>query len=118
MFPVLISIANEQRLLLPGMNGEVSMLIAERDGVLAVPLDAVRSVRELPAVALALGMPADSIVADVRRQIEARASRALADSGQGGGALTGAAGAGFGGRGGGRDSTRARGMGRGAAGDS
>ena len=47
MFPVLISISNEQGLLLPGMNGEVTMLVDERDDVLAVPLDAVRSVREL-----------------------------------------------------------------------
>src|SRR4029079_1428530 len=33
LFPVLISIANEGGLLLPGMNGEVSMLTAEHDDV-------------------------------------------------------------------------------------
>jgi len=72
MFPVLISIANENGLLLPGMNGEVTVSIDERVGVLAVPLDAVRSVRELPTVAVALGMDADSLRAQVQRMARAR----------------------------------------------
>jgi len=74
MFPVLISISNEDGLLLPGMNGEVSMLVDQRMGALAVPLDAVRSARELPAVAAALGMNLDSLLAQVQRQQEARRS--------------------------------------------
>ena len=71
MFPVLVSIANENGLLLPGMNGEVTISISERTGVLAVPLDAVRSARELPALAPTLGLVADSLQAQVQRQVAA-----------------------------------------------
>ena len=74
MFPVLISISNEERLLLPGMNGEVAMLVDRHDGVPAVPLDAVRSVRELPVAAAALGLDPDSVRMQVERQIQARAA--------------------------------------------
>jgi len=73
MFPVLVSISNEEGLLLPGMNGEVTMLVEERDGVVAVPLDAVRTMRELPVVAEALGMNSDSIRAQVKAQFASRA---------------------------------------------
>jgi len=73
MFPVLVSIANENGLLLPGMNGEVTISISRRTGVLAVPLDAVRSAREMPAVALTLGLEADSLQAQVQRQVAANA---------------------------------------------
>ena len=74
MFPVMISIANENGLLLPGMNGEVTISISERTGVLAVPLDAVRSARELPALAPTLGLLADSLQAQVQRQVAASAA--------------------------------------------
>jgi HlyD family secretion protein len=82
LFPVLISIANEQRMLLPGMNGEVSMLISEHDDVPTVPVDAVRGVREIPAVALALGLNADDVKNEVQRQIDERHQQraAVADS--------------------------------------
>ena len=76
MFPVLVAIANENGLLLPGMNGEVVIAIAERTNVLAVSLDAVRSMRELPTVATALGLQPDSVRADVRRQMQARMAAA------------------------------------------
>jgi HlyD family secretion protein len=72
MFPVLISISNESGLLLPGMNGEVSMTVDRRDNVLAVPLDAVRSVRELPGVAATLGLNPDSVRAQIARQLAGR----------------------------------------------
>jgi HlyD family secretion protein len=87
LFPVLISLRNDQGLLLPGMNGEVSMLVNQRDNVLAVPVDAVRSVREIGAVAVALGMNGDTVRARVQRQVQAQsfASRAAGDSGAGGG---------------------------------
>jgi HlyD family secretion protein len=74
MFPVMISITNENGLLLPGMNGEVTISISERTGVLAVPLDAVRSARELPALAPTLGLLADSLEAQVQRQVAASAA--------------------------------------------
>jgi HlyD family secretion protein len=95
MFPVLISIANENGLLLPGMNGEVTISIAQVTNALAVPLDAVRSVRELPAVAAALGLDADSLKAQVQRQVAAR----MAARGRGPGGF-------------GADSSRGRGPGR------
>ena len=81
MFPVLVTIQNEGGVLLPGMNGEVTVYVNQRRDVLAVPLDAVRTVRELPAVATALGVDADSAQAQVQRQMEAwSAERARADS--------------------------------------
>src|SRR4029453_4993803 len=46
MFPVLIRIDNRDGALMPGMNSDVSILVDERDNVLAVPVDAVRSLRE------------------------------------------------------------------------
>jgi HlyD family secretion protein len=114
MFPVLVSLDNENGLLLPGMNGEVSVLVERRENVLAVPLDAVRSAREVGAVATALGLRPDSVSAQVERQVAARmAARAdsmrVRNAGAGAGAgrdsLRSRRGAGFtagGGRGGGR----------------
>ncbi len=72
MFPVLVSISNEEGLLLPGMNGEVTVLVQEHDDVVAVPLDAVRTMREIPVVALALGMNPDSVRSQVKAQFAAR----------------------------------------------
>jgi HlyD family secretion protein len=90
MFPVLISIENEQGLLMPGMNGEVTVLVDEREGVLAVPVDALRGVREITAIAKPLGLNPDSVSAQVRAQTEAMmlAMRAAADSGGGAGLVT------------------------------
>jgi HlyD family secretion protein len=85
MFPVLVAIDNENGLLLPGMNGEVTIDIASHSQVLAVPLDAIRTMRELPTVALSLGLNADSLKAQLQRQLDARvAARAktTADSTQ------------------------------------
>ena len=66
MFPVLVSIANVEGLLKPGMNGEVSVLIDRRDQVLAVPNDAVRSVREAATAAAALGLDPEQVMAQMR----------------------------------------------------
>ena len=87
MFPVLVAIDNENGQLLPGMNGEVIMDIASRSQALTVPLDAIRTLRELPTVAASLGLDADSLKAMVQRQIEARMaqrSKAGEDSARGG----------------------------------
>jgi HlyD family secretion protein len=73
MFPVLVSISNEDGLLLPGMNGEVVMLVRQRPNVVAVPLDAVRTLREIPAVATALGLDPDSLRAAIETAVRARA---------------------------------------------
>ncbi|MDF1505452.1 efflux RND transporter periplasmic adaptor subunit, partial [Roseisolibacter sp. H3M3-2] len=56
MFPVLIRIDNQDGALMPGMNSDVSILVDERDGVLAVPVDAVRPMREAATAAAALGI--------------------------------------------------------------
>ncbi|HMI32102.1 MAG TPA: efflux RND transporter periplasmic adaptor subunit [Candidatus Limnocylindrales bacterium] len=89
-FPVLISVSNESGILLPGMNGEVSMLVDRRNNVPAIPVDAVRNVRELPAVAAALDLDPAKVKAQVDEQMKARAAERAArfgspDSGGAGG---------------------------------
>lgn len=71
MFPVLVAVRNDSGQLLPGMNGEIAVLVAQRDDVLAVPVDAVRSARELPTVAAVLGADAEV----TRAQLAAGSSR-------------------------------------------
>lgn len=93
MFPVLISLSNDQGLLLPGMNGEVTVMIEQRQGVTAVPLDAVRTVREMNTVATALGVNPDSARADLQKQID---ERRAAFAARAGGDSAGAAGGGSG----------------------
>jgi HlyD family secretion protein len=61
MFPVLVSIDNVGGLLMPGMNGEVSIEVERRDNALAVSNDAVRSPNEVVSVATMLGLNADSV---------------------------------------------------------
>src|SRR5687768_3310882 len=66
MFPVLISIDNQARLLMPGMNGEVSIEVERRENVLAVSNDAVRNPNEVAVVAPMLGLDPDSVRAALR----------------------------------------------------
>lgn len=75
-FPVLIRIDNPDRALMPGMNTDVSVLVSERDNVLAVPLDAVRSGRDAATAATALGLNADSVRAMLQAQRGARGGAA------------------------------------------
>ena len=63
MFPVRVAIDNEGGVLLPGMNGEVTIEVTRREQAVAVPVDALRGVRELPAVAAALGLDAAKLQA-------------------------------------------------------
>jgi HlyD family secretion protein len=65
MFPVLISIDNRGGLLMPGMNGEVSIETERRENVLAVSNDAVRSPNEVQSVATLLGLNPDSVRAQL-----------------------------------------------------
>ncbi|HKW10490.1 MAG TPA: efflux RND transporter periplasmic adaptor subunit [Gemmatimonadaceae bacterium] len=60
-FPVLVTIDNHERLLMPGMNGEVTIIAARRSGVLAIPVDAVRGSNELVAIARVFQQSADSL---------------------------------------------------------
>ncbi|MES2179472.1 MAG: efflux RND transporter periplasmic adaptor subunit [Gemmatimonadota bacterium] len=88
MFPVLVTLENGEGLLKPGMNGETSVLVDQRSGVLAVPNDAVRNTREAAATAPLLGLNPDSVRAQVAAQQSAgRGGRA------GGGGAPGAPGA-------------------------
>ena len=94
MFPVLVAVSNREGLLMPGMNGEVSVLVERRDNVVSVPNDAVRPPRDIAPAAAALGLNPDS----VRRQVQAQFT-----SGMGGGAT------GAGANGGDRVTTTSRG---------
>jgi HlyD family secretion protein len=111
-FPVLISVSNESGVLLPGMNGEVSMLVDERDDIPAIPVDAVRSVRELPVVAQALGLDPDKVKAQVDEQMKAMAAARAARFGSADSAAPGSAGRRAGAPG---DSSRGRWRGRGGS---
>jgi HlyD family secretion protein len=87
MFPVLISLDNSGGELLPGMNGQVSMLVTQKTGVVAIPADAARTMRELPAAAQALGLNVDS----VRAQMQTQFASAGGGRAQAGGAAVGVA---------------------------
>ena len=56
MFPVLIELANPDRLLKPGMNSEVSVSIAHRSNVLTVPNESVANPRDAATAGAALGL--------------------------------------------------------------
>jgi len=66
MFPVLVSLDNREGLLMPGMNGEVAIVAERRENVLAIPNEAIRSVREAAQAAAILGLDADSVQAMIR----------------------------------------------------
>ena len=87
MFPVLVSISNEDGLLMPGMNGEVTILVQEQDDVLAVPVDAIRTTREAAEAGAALGLKPE----DIRSQLKAQAQTRLASAGGSGAAADPAA---------------------------
>ena len=107
MFPVLVSLPNTDLALLPGMNGEVSIITQQRRNVIAVPNDAVRSMKDAVDIGAELGISQDTMDAlGVRRgggfgaggPGAAGAAGAAGGAGGGGGAR---AGGGRGGRGGG-----------------
>lgn len=91
MFPVLISIDNIGGLLMPGMNGEVSIETERRDNTLAVSNDAVRSPQEAASVASMLGLNPDSVraqLASARGSFGQNAGRQSGQSQQSGSAQT------------------------------
>ena len=61
MFSVLVSLPNEDRLLLPGMNRQVVIAITEPKDVLTVPIDAVRTLRAPTLLAATRGASTDSL---------------------------------------------------------
>lgn len=66
MFPVLVTLDNRDGLLMPGMNGEVSIVSERREEVIAVANEAIRSVREAAQAATILGLDPDSVQAQIR----------------------------------------------------
>jgi RND family efflux transporter MFP subunit len=68
-FPVMVSISNRDGLLMPGMNGEVTVRAADLKNVLQVPIDAVRATNELAPVARMFGIPTDTLASQLRRDL-------------------------------------------------
>ena len=102
MFPVLVNLQNAENLLKPGMNGEVSVLIDQRDQVLAIPNDAIKNPREAVATGAMLGLNGDTVQAELKAQgFGAGKSGGGGGGGGGGGPRRGAGGGGVGGRAGG-----------------
>ncbi len=66
MFPVLTQISNEEGLLKPGMNADVEIHIDQKLDVVTVPVDAVRSPREMAILAPLVGLTS----ADVTSKVE------------------------------------------------
>jgi HlyD family secretion protein len=85
MFPVLISLSNEEGLLKPGMNGEAAVLVDRRTSVLAIPNDAVRSMREVQTIAPLLNLNPDSVSAQLRAAMGAGMGRGGMGGGRPGG---------------------------------
>src|SRR5687767_9286060 len=65
MFAVLVNIANADGLLRPGMNVDATFHVAERSGVLTLPVMALRAARDVDATAQILGLDAKSLREDV-----------------------------------------------------
>ncbi len=61
MFPVRVRIENRDDLLRPGMNAEVEVSVGSRSGVLAVPVAALRTDRDVRSAAEVLGITADRL---------------------------------------------------------
>lgn len=61
MFPVLVRIQNQEGLLKPGMNSDVEIHVGRRDGVLAVPVNALRTQRDVSSAAEVLGISMETV---------------------------------------------------------
>jgi len=70
-FPVLVSISNKDGLLMPGMNGEVTISAADLKNVVEVPIDAIRPTTELAPVARMFRIPVDTLNNQLRRDLVA-----------------------------------------------
>ncbi len=81
MFPVLVRIANPERLLKPGMNAEVEVHVGERRGVLAIPNASLRTRQDMGSAAAVLGLEFE--------QVQEQLAAAQQDAGGGGQASMG-----------------------------
>jgi HlyD family secretion protein len=68
-FPVMVSINNRDGLLMPGMNGEVTVKAADLKDVLQVSIDAIRATNELAPVSRMFGIPVDTLIGQLRRDL-------------------------------------------------
>ncbi|HTI62032.1 MAG TPA: efflux RND transporter periplasmic adaptor subunit [Gemmatimonadaceae bacterium] len=68
-FPVMVNIDNKDGLLLPGMNGEVTIRAADLSNVAQIPIDATRSTSELAPVARMFGVSVDSLISQLRKEL-------------------------------------------------
>ncbi len=68
-FPVMVSINNKDGLLMPGMNGEVTIRAADLTNVVQVPIDALRPTNELAPVSRMFVIPVDSLTGQMRRDL-------------------------------------------------
>ena len=65
LFPVLISLPNDERLLRPGMNVEANFDVARRENVLTIPVTALRTERDIDTTAAILGVDTATIRSSV-----------------------------------------------------
>jgi HlyD family secretion protein len=68
-FPVEVSISNKDGLLMPGMNGEVTIRAADLKNVLQVPIDVIRATNELAPVSRMFSIPVDTLMGSLRRDL-------------------------------------------------
>lgn len=61
MFPVLVRIPNVEEILRPGMNAEVDIFIAKYDDVLAVPNEAIKTLRDAMSAAAVVGLTPEQV---------------------------------------------------------
>ena len=73
-FPMLVEIGNEEGLLRPGMNASVDVVIMRKEGVLALPNDAVRTPQSAPTIAMYLGVDPDTLASLIASHRSRRAS--------------------------------------------
>ena len=88
MFPVLVRLDNEERLLKPNMNAEVQIEVAQRQDVVLVPNAAVVAMSEAAAAGSVLGLDAEAVREDLRSPPPAAADEGPesdADAGAAGG---------------------------------
>ena len=67
----MVSISNKDGLLMPGMNGEVTIKAADLKNVLQVPIDAIRATNELAPVSRMFSISVDTLTSQLRRDLVA-----------------------------------------------
>jgi len=83
LFPVLITLPNDEHLLRPGMNVEARFEVARRDDALTIPVTALRTERDVATTATILGIEQDAIrarLADAGMAMEGNPQRTARES--------------------------------------